>query len=578
MAQNKKISELTAATALAGTEAIPVVQGGATKKATPSQLRTYMGLGVSGQALGVFADGATDDGPAIQSALNAASSAGGGVVYLPPGSCRIGQVISVPSNVTLSGDWAGTTIVVPASLTNKTIAGVAVNAAIAMVGATRAKVTRLKVDLRTNNSATNGIQIGEYGASSRSTDCEVSECSVIGSDVHKYLIYNKLADGTRVLDNDIEGIASGLPAQDVAGIEMFGGDGLLVRGNRVRRCAYGVLFKSEAGITGSYVKNSQALGNIIDGCVNGMAADATSSGDFDAVVLADNIVVESSNRGIQIGIASGATARDVHVVGNTIRNSGNSDLVVDQNAAATLAEGIVLAGNRISQDDNAISAIYLTRATNFLVQGNTVDGQPNRAIYLTNCTDGVVAGNDVSGAWLNAVYGGTLTRVRIVRNTLLDYGKNAADEGVFMEGSSECSVLFNQFKYAVAEDYAVYVHTDCSAVEVFGNTTTWTPSGAAFYNRASGAQRSGYFQAYWAADGSGMLSGLFPRPVAFGGSATDWPKSAVDVIAGRVRMRSPSPPASASATGNAGELAWDSSYIYVCTATDTWKRAAIATW
>lgn len=37
-------------------------------------------------------------------------------------------------------------------------------------------------------------------------------------------------------------------------------------------------------------------------------------------------------------------------------------------------------------------------------------------------------------------------------------------------------------------------------------------------------------------------------------------------------------PASASATGTQGDIAWDSSYIYVCTATNTWKRAAIATW
>jgi hypothetical protein len=37
-------------------------------------------------------------------------------------------------------------------------------------------------------------------------------------------------------------------------------------------------------------------------------------------------------------------------------------------------------------------------------------------------------------------------------------------------------------------------------------------------------------------------------------------------------------PASASATGTAGEVAWDADYIYVCTATDTWKRVAISTW
>ena len=37
-------------------------------------------------------------------------------------------------------------------------------------------------------------------------------------------------------------------------------------------------------------------------------------------------------------------------------------------------------------------------------------------------------------------------------------------------------------------------------------------------------------------------------------------------------------PASASATGTTGSIVADSDYIYVCTATDTWKRVAIATW
>lgn len=37
-------------------------------------------------------------------------------------------------------------------------------------------------------------------------------------------------------------------------------------------------------------------------------------------------------------------------------------------------------------------------------------------------------------------------------------------------------------------------------------------------------------------------------------------------------------PASASAAGVAGTITWDANYIYVCTATNTWKRVAIATW
>jgi hypothetical protein len=37
-------------------------------------------------------------------------------------------------------------------------------------------------------------------------------------------------------------------------------------------------------------------------------------------------------------------------------------------------------------------------------------------------------------------------------------------------------------------------------------------------------------------------------------------------------------PASATATGITGTINWDSSYIYVCIATNTWKRTSIASW
>ena len=37
-------------------------------------------------------------------------------------------------------------------------------------------------------------------------------------------------------------------------------------------------------------------------------------------------------------------------------------------------------------------------------------------------------------------------------------------------------------------------------------------------------------------------------------------------------------PVTASSTGTVGDIRYDSSYVYICIATDTWKRAAIATW
>ena len=56
------------------------------------------------------------------------------------------------------------------------------------------------------------------------------------------------------------------------------------------------------------------------------------------------------------------------------------------------------------------------------------------------------------------------------------------------------------------------------------------------------------------------------------------PTVTLDVNANTMRLRTARTPASATATGNAGEICWDSSYLYVCTATNTWRRIAHSTW
>jgi hypothetical protein len=62
------------------------------------------------------------------------------------------------------------------------------------------------------------------------------------------------------------------------------------------------------------------------------------------------------------------------------------------------------------------------------------------------------------------------------------------------------------------------------------------------------------------------------------GIATASPTQKLDVNDDSIRVRTAKTPASASDTGTQGQIAWDADYIYVCTATDTWKRVAIATW
>lgn len=66
---------------------------------------------------------------------------------------------------------------------------------------------------------------------------------------------------------------------------------------------------------------------------------------------------------------------------------------------------------------------------------------------------------------------------------------------------------------------------------------------------------------------------------------TDGGTDDINRLAGRIKtfaqMGVPnlvSAPATASSTGTAGQVAYDSSYFYVCVGTNTWKRTALSTW
>jgi len=62
------------------------------------------------------------------------------------------------------------------------------------------------------------------------------------------------------------------------------------------------------------------------------------------------------------------------------------------------------------------------------------------------------------------------------------------------------------------------------------------------------------------------------------GTSSDSGGALLQVNGNRIRVATAKTPSSASDTGTAGEICWDADYIYVCTATNTWKRTAISTW
>ena len=62
------------------------------------------------------------------------------------------------------------------------------------------------------------------------------------------------------------------------------------------------------------------------------------------------------------------------------------------------------------------------------------------------------------------------------------------------------------------------------------------------------------------------------------GINTTTPAVPLDINGNKLRIRDSFTPSSASSSGNKGDICYDSNYMYVCVATNTWKRAALASW
>jgi hypothetical protein len=64
---------------------------------------------------------------------------------------------------------------------------------------------------------------------------------------------------------------------------------------------------------------------------------------------------------------------------------------------------------------------------------------------------------------------------------------------------------------------------------------------------------------------------------SLGIACTD-PQVKLDINDNSIRIRTAKTPTTSSAVGTQGQIAWDSNFLYVCTATNTWKRAALGNW
>lgn len=89
---------------------------------------------------------------------------------------------------------------------------------------------------------------------------------------------------------------------------------------------------------------------------------------------------------------------------------------------------------------------------------------------------------------------------------------------------------------------------------------------------------SGALAGYVSGDDENLFEAWRTSSTGDFGIGTDSPTKKLDVNSDALRLRTPKTPTSATDTCDQGEVSWDVDYVYVCIATNTWKRNGLSTW
>lgn len=251
-----------------------------------------------------------------------------------------------------------------------------------------------------------------------------------------------------------------------------------------------------------------------------------------------------------------------------------SPLTMDQGASCT-ARNMYLELQNATADgvltlppNNKLYFIY--NNTNYTItakiSGQTGVAIPSKAKYIVTYN-----GTDIVNAVTsNLSYTGATNYVpkfssssALTSSTIRDYGFGGANpSGVAINGPAQ-----DQYSILTVNCNDTNIGVGNVNIQGAGGNITISPSPySGAYNVIAGSGSAGLYLQLDA--GSTLVVGGAGVNAIVNGKATVF----------SFNISSPSTPASSSATGSPGDIAWDSNYVYVCVATNTWKRAALATW
>jgi len=345
----------------------------------------------------------------------------------------------------------------------------------------------------------------------------------------------------------------------------FKGTGFLVYRLVISRNAGGTASTLYTGGSGDDLRGSTP-GSGAGGSSAGIAITEFADSQFDIYNITDNTkqinfsaasITTGNTRTItmpdaDVTLMQGATNLTTQYRGVFVNAAGevteSSSIVTDADGHLTI-DGVTIRGGN--------NNVFMGSATGDLVTGGSNTAVGNFAMAsassgTANSAFGYVALNAVTGS-NNTAFGNSSLRSLTSGSTNSAFGLQA---GRYISGGSTAhttgmnSVFFGANSYPLADGQTNQIVIGYNATGAGSNTVTL--------------------------GNDSIVSTLLKGNVLIGTTTAGASKLVVNDDS--IQINTSKTPASATATGTQGQVAWDSSYVYVCTATDTWKRAALSTW
>ncbi|WP_262702059.1 MULTISPECIES: right-handed parallel beta-helix repeat-containing protein [Streptomyces] len=207
-------------------------------------------------------------------------------------------------------------------------------------------------------------------------------------------------------------------------------------------------------------------GNTVTGCGAGFRAQPPVTTDPNDTQLPDGTQTNASQ-----------AVKNFAVVGNTFRAlTGNDDAVTLDGVPTGKVMNVTIVGNVIDGSGGIENGVRLIHAQQVTVTGNTVRGAAGTGISQDNVDGATVTGNRIYAPGASGVSCDTGTGVLIANNTVRDAGTN----GVHILGGSEVQAMHNMIRSpsrSASGNYGIRVSSTADRITIVGNTVRKNGSG-----------------------------------------------------------------------------------------------------